>query len=435
MNTYEEALSWIHGRLRTGIKPGLARMEWMMERLDHPERRLKAVHIGGTNGKGSTTAMLRSILNEAGYEVGTFTSPYIEQFNERISINGRPISDEEITGLAQKIRGLADEMEEMVFGGPSEFEIITAMALYYFAFVRPVDIVLFEVGLGGRLDSTNIIHPVLSIITTIGMDHIQFLGETLAKIAFEKAGIIKNGVPVMTAVEQREALDVIERAAKEKKASLYLNGREFSGTWLSSTERGEQFEFQSPFSTRGPIETGLAGLHQVNNAALAIMAADYLRAFYSFFIEDEHVEKGLGNIHWPGRFETLYESPLIIADGAHNEEGINALVKTIHQRFPDQNITILFAAMKDKPLDGMIQQLKSIADQLYFAPFEFPRAAQREEYEPYTDEKSSVVQNYQKQIKRFQKNAKKTDVFIITGSLYFISTVKKEMRTPDFFTG
>lgn len=424
MDTYEEALSWIHGRLRTGIKPGLARMEWMMERLGHPERRLKAVHIGGTNGKGSTTAMLRSILSEAGYEVGTFTSPYIEQFNERISVNGSPISDNEITGLAQKIRELADEMEDMPFGGPSEFEIITAMALYYFARVRPVDIVLFEVGLGGRLDSTNIIHPVLSIITTIGMDHVQFLGHTLSEIAFEKAGIIKNGIPVMTAVEQPEALSVIEEAAKEKKAALYLNGREFSGTWLSSTEQGEQFEFKSPFSKRGPLETSLAGLHQVNNAALAIMAADYLCAFYSFYIKEEHVEKGLKKINWPGRFETLYKRPLIIADGAHNEEGIKALVQTINQRFSNKKITILFAAMKDKPLDGMIQQLKSAADLLYFAPFDFPRAAQKEDYESYTDEKSDIVQDYQKMIQLFQKSAKETDVLMITGSLYFISTVK-----------
>ncbi|OAH56149.1 bifunctional folylpolyglutamate synthase/dihydrofolate synthase [Domibacillus aminovorans] len=429
MNTYEEALSWIHGRLRTGIKPGLSRMEWIMERLGHPERRLKAVHIGGTNGKGSTTAMLRSILSEAGYEVGTFTSPYIEQFNERISINGTPISDHEITLLAQKIRILADEMEDMSFGGPSEFEIITAMAFYYFAYVRPVDIVLFEVGLGGRLDSTNIVHPILSIITTIGMDHIQFLGDTLAEIAFEKAGIIKNGVPVITAVEQPEALDVIERVAKEKKAAVYLNGREFSGTWLSSTEHGEQFGFQSSFSIHGQLETGLAGLHQVNNAALAIMAADYLRAFYSFFIEDEHVEKGLENIHWPGRFETLYEKPLIIADGAHNEEGINALVKTIHQRFSDRNITILFAAMKDKPLDKMIQQLKGVADQLYFAPFDFPRAAKKEDYEPFVTEYASLMASYETMIQLFKNDAQQDEVLIITGSLYFISSVKNDIKS------
>jgi dihydrofolate synthase/folylpolyglutamate synthase len=424
MDKYEEALSWIHGRLRTGIKPGLSRMEWMMTRLGHPERRLKAVHIGGTNGKGSTTAMLRSVLNEAGYEVGTFTSPYIEQFNERISVNGIPISDDEITLLAQKIRGLTDEMEELTFDGPSEFEIITAMAFYYFAYVHPVDIVLFEVGLGGRLDSTNIVHPLLSIITTIGMDHMQFLGDKLAEIAFEKAGIIKSGVPVITAVHQPEALDVIERTAKEKKAALYLNGRDFNGTWCSSTEYGEQFQFASSFSTHNHLETGLAGLHQVDNAAVAVMAADHLRVFYSFLIEKEHIEKGLKKVYWPGRFETLSTKPLIIADGAHNEEGVQALVQTIKQRFPDKQIMILFAAMKDKPLSNMINELKSVADQLYFAPFSFPRAAQKEDYEPYVSEKASVIESYNAWIRDFKGRMLKDEVLLITGSLYFISDIK-----------
>ncbi|OLN23495.1 bifunctional folylpolyglutamate synthase/dihydrofolate synthase [Domibacillus antri] len=427
METYEEALSWIHGRLRTGMKPGLARMEWMMEKLNHPERRLKAVHIGGTNGKGSTTSMLRSILQEAGYEVGTFTSPYIEQFNERISVNGQSISDDDITVLANKIRILADEMEDMPFGGPSEFEIITAMAFYYFAFVRPVDIVLFEVGLGGRLDSTNIVHPVLSIITTIGMDHIQFLGDSLADIAFEKAGIVKSGIPVITAVHQPEALDVIKRTVQEKKAALYLEGRDFNGTWTASTTGGEQFQFDSPFSKHDRLETGLAGLHQVKNAALAVMAADYLRVFYSFLIEKEHVEFGLKNTRWPGRFETLSENPLIIADGAHNEEGIKALTDTIKSRFPDKKITILFAAMKDKPLGNMIDELKSAADLLYFAPFSFPRAAQKEDYEPFASEKASVVESYAAWIRNFKERVLKDEVLVITGSLYFISDVKNQL--------
>ncbi|HYK71690.1 MAG TPA: bifunctional folylpolyglutamate synthase/dihydrofolate synthase, partial [Pseudoneobacillus sp.] len=169
--TYEQALEWIHSRLRLGIKPGLKRMEWMMEKLDHPERRLKTVHIGGTNGKGSTVTFLRSILQASGFQVGTFTSPYIEQFNERISVNGLSISDKEILELTNIIYPLANELEETELGGPTEFEVITAMSFYYFAKLNPVDIVIYEVGLGGRFDSTNIIHPLASIITSIGMDH------------------------------------------------------------------------------------------------------------------------------------------------------------------------------------------------------------------------------------------------------------------------
>lgn len=183
---YEEALEWIHSRLRLGMKPGLQRMEWMMEKLGHPERRIKSVHIGGTNGKGSTVTFLRSILQEAGYSVGTFTSPYFENFNERISLNGTPIGDEDLVQLANDIYSLAVELEQTELGGPTEFEIITAMAFQYFGHVRPVDLVLFEVGLGGRYDSTNIIYPVLSIITSIGLDHTAILGDTYEKIAFEK---------------------------------------------------------------------------------------------------------------------------------------------------------------------------------------------------------------------------------------------------------
>lgn len=191
-HTYNEALNWIHSRLRLGIKPGLKRMEWMMEKLNHPERRLRTVHIGGTNGKGSTVTFLRSILQEAGYSVGTFTSPYFEQFNERISVNGTPVTDQEITELANVIFPLAEELEKTELGGPTEFEVITAMSIYYFSKINPVDIVIFEVGLGGRFDSTNIIYPLLSIITSIGLDHTNILGHSISEIAFEKAGIIKT---------------------------------------------------------------------------------------------------------------------------------------------------------------------------------------------------------------------------------------------------
>ncbi|HZG72478.1 MAG TPA: folylpolyglutamate synthase/dihydrofolate synthase family protein, partial [Chondromyces sp.] len=271
LHTYEEALEWIHGRLRMGIKPGLKRMEWMMERLGNPERHLKTIHVGGTNGKGSTVTHLRSILQEAGYEVGTFTSPYIEIFNERISVNGQPVSDEEIVELANVIKPLAEEMDNTDFGGPTEFEIITAMAIVYFARIHPVDVAIFEVGLGGRFDSTNIIHPLVSIITNIGMDHMQFLGDSIEEIAMEKAGIIKSGVPVITAVKQPEAFQVIENKAKEKRTAVYSLGNQFTKEWLSSLPQGEKFHFQSVYGEYQELQTGLNGLHQTDNAALAVM--------------------------------------------------------------------------------------------------------------------------------------------------------------------
>src|SRR5690606_15259339 len=206
---------------------GLSRMEWMMERLGHPENKIKAIHVAGTNGKGSTVSYLRNILQEAGYKVGTFTSPYIEAFNERISVNGKPISNDEIVSLLQVIKPLAEELEETELGGPTEFEVITAMALYHFGQASDIDFVIMEVGLGGRLDSTNVITPLISVITSIGFDHMNILGDTIEEIAAEKAGIIKRYVPVITAVDQQKAIEVISKKAKEEKSPFYQLGTDF----------------------------------------------------------------------------------------------------------------------------------------------------------------------------------------------------------------
>ena len=227
IHTYNEAIDSIDSRLRLGIKPGLIRMEWMLEKLGHPEREMKLIHVGGTNGKGSTVTYLRSILNEAGYRVGSFTSPYIEQFNERISVDGKPITDEEITELVNVIKPLADELENTDIGSPTEFEVITAMAIYYFAKMNPMDINVFEVGLGGRFDSTNVVNPLLSIITNIGMDHTQILGDRIEQIAYEKAGIIKSGIPVFTAAKVESAYAVLQEESATKNTSIFKLGRPF----------------------------------------------------------------------------------------------------------------------------------------------------------------------------------------------------------------
>ncbi len=303
--TYDEALHWIHSRLRTGIKPGLKRMEWMLEKLNHPEKKLTCVHIGGTNGKGSTVTYLRSILETAGYSTGTFTSPYIEQFNERISINGRPIPDEDIVKLANVIYPLSVEMEETELDGPSEFEIITMMAIYYFAEIHPVDLAIFEVGLGGRFDSTNVIHPLLEIITNIGLDHVQFLGSTYKEIGFEKAGIIKKGTSLITAVDQPDAQDVILSRAKELEVPAFLLERDILLEDHVSIPTGESFTWKDGHTTLSDLQISMFGKHQTKNAALAVKAALVLEKDHSFKIEENHIREGLKNAYWPGRFEIL----------------------------------------------------------------------------------------------------------------------------------
>ncbi|AMQ21338.1 bifunctional folylpolyglutamate synthase/dihydrofolate synthase [Geobacillus sp. JS12] len=429
VRTYEEAVAWIHGRLRLGIKPGLKRMEWMMEQLGHPERRVRAVHIGGTNGKGSTVAYLRSILQAAGYSVGTFTSPYVEQFNERISINGEPISDQEIVELVQVIQPLADELEQTEFGGPTEFEVITAMMLYYFGKQNIQDIVLIEVGLGGRLDSTNIIYPLVSVITNVSYDHMNILGDTLGQIAAEKAGIIKSGVPLVTAVNEPEAWEVIAKTAAERKAKTYRLGVDFTVSDRQTTVEGERFSLVTPFAEYRDLRIQMPGAHQVENAAVAVMAAELLRLGYSFLIEPEHIADGLATAAWPGRFEQVSDSPLIILDGAHNEAGIRSLVETVRAHYPDKRVHVLFAALTDKPLERMIQLLDELAHTITFTTFDFPRAAAAEQLADLsTHQQKATVLQWEKWIREQASRLTERDLLLITGSLYFISEVKKGMR-------
>lgn len=425
-NTYEQAIDWIHARLRLGIKPGLTRMEWMLEKLDHPERRIKTIHVGGTNGKGSTVTFLRSILESAGYRVGTFTSPYFEQFNERISMNGQPISDQELIELTNVIKPLADELDKTELGGPTEFEVITAMSIYYFAKMSPVDVIIYEVGLGGRFDSTNVIHPLLSIITSIGLDHTAILGDTYEEIAFEKAGIIKNGVSVITGVKQPEALEVIRNKATELKSPMYQLEEDFFTTSRTSLKNGEQFSFSSMFNKMALLETSMIGSHQVDNAALAVMASHILANYYSFIIEDEHIRAGLKKAYWPGRLEILSDRPFVLIDGAHNEEGINALVSEIKSRFADKKISILFAALKDKKLDKMIATLEEIANELTFTTFDFPRAAKAEELLEVSKNNAdhAVTNNFQEFIEQKLNELEENEIFLVTGSLYFLSEAK-----------
>lgn len=428
-SNYDEALSWIHSRLRLGMKPGLMRMEWMLEKLGNPERVIKTVHIGGTNGKGSTVTYLRSILQEGGFMVGTFTSPYIEHFNERISINGVPVSDEDLVKCANKIKPLADQLDNTELGGPTEFEIITAIALYYFAKIKPVDLVIFEVGLGGRFDSTNVIYPLVSVITNIGLDHVKILGETHEEIAFEKAGIIKNGVPAVTAVEQPAAFEVIKTKAAEKKSSLYRLGDHFSVDERVSLVKGERFSVSTLFGHYKNLEISMIGKHQVDNAAVALMAAELLKRYYSFPLEESHIRTGFLKAYWPGRFEIISEKPLVILDGAHNEEGIDAFVSELGNRYSDKRITILFAALNDKKLDRMISKLDQAADTIVFTSFDFPRASSADElYQKSSSSGKQAIENWQTYLTTKVQALENDEILAITGSLYFLSEVKPVLK-------
>lgn len=430
--TYEESVDWIHARLKFGIKPGLKRMEWMLERLGHPERRLMGIHVAGTNGKGSTVCFIRNILNEAGYKVGTFTSPYFEFFNERISVDGNPIKDSEILELVNIVQPLADELDNTELGGPTEFEIITAMAFYYFGRINPVDFAVFETGLGGRLDSTNVILPLLSVITNIGFDHTSILGETLQEIAFEKAGIIKPGVPVITTVEQPEALAVIQEKALSMKAPMYLQGKEFSYSHLDTGSTGELFSVQTPFKEYENLRISMKGPHQVKNAALAVMAADFLRTFYSALIEEDAVKEGLYKAYWAGRFEQLSSNPDIIIDGAHNPDGIMTLVNTVRQQYPGKKVHIIFCALSDKKLDDMVGPLAETAETITFTSFDFPRASTAKElFELCPGDHKFFDEDWKSAIDSRLSAIGPDEVLVVAGSLYFLPEARSYIKNKN----
>ncbi len=423
---YDEAIDWIHSRLKFGVKPGLKRMEWLLEELGHPEKNIPTIHVAGTNGKGSTISYMLHMLLEANYKVGTFTSPYIETFNERISMNGQPISDDDMLLLVNEIKPYVDKIEETELGGPTEFEIITTMMFMYFGKINKPDILLLETGLGGRLDSTNIIDPILSVITNIGYDHMNILGDSIAKIASEKAGIIKRGRAIFTAAEKEDALQVLSQTALEKEAPFYSLGFDIKVIDQSAWEQGEKFSVQTPHHLYQDIKIVMKGKHQINNAALAIAALDYLRLHKIISLSDEQLYNGIKKSIWKGRFEIVNHNPLVIIDGAHNDEGIESLIDTINRHYSHKRVHFLFSALSDKNYEKMIKRLTSVATTMHFTSFDFPRAARAEELFSVCElEEKTYSESWRNILKELLVSYRNNDdVLIVTGSLYFISEIR-----------
>lgn len=427
-----QAIEWIHSLAPFGIKLGLERMEWMLERLGHPERRLKCVHIGGTNGKGSTLSFMAHVLQQAGYTVGTFTSPYLIRFQNRIQINGEDIADEDLLKAAAKIKPLVDELSRTEWGSPTEFEVVTAMALSYFADVAYPDLVLMEVGLGGAADSTNVIVPLVSVITNVGYDHTHILGAHLADIAAEKAGIIKAGVPVVTGVKDPVALDVIKRKANEKRASLYV----IDDFFRLHLDQPQTFSFHSVFTHWKELKISLQGDHQAENAGVALMALEILKQYYHVWWEEDDLRRGLAETVWPGRLETVSQHPLTILDGAHNPQGMQALARAIRQYYDAKPVTLVFCTMQDKNTLEMLQPLQGCIDRLILTEIPFPRVKPaRDIFDEIKDVVSSgwgidirVETNGQAGYRSLAQDvAQENGVLIFAGSLYFIAEVRRHL--------
>lgn len=415
--TYIEALEYIHSVNWTFCKPGLERITELCKALGDPQKDLRFIHVAGTNGKGSFCSMTESILRAAGYKTGLYTSPYIKVFNERMQVNGEMISDAELAELTEYVKPIADAMTDK----PTEFELITAIAFEYFK-RHECDVVVLEAGMGGRLDSTNIIRePILSVITGIALDHTAFLGDTIEKIAAEKAGIIKDARPVLFGGEDEDARRVIENRAREIGSGFFAVDYE-KLTNVNATLDGTTLDF----SEHKNIKINLLGLYQPRNAAVVLSAVDILRG-EGMDIPESAVRKGLESARWQARFEILSREPLVIFDGAHNPEGIDSAVKSIGHYFGGQKIYVMTGVLKDKDYEVIATRLSEIASRAFVMTPENPRALAAEEYAQILGEKGIDAKAYGSIKEAFgaaKKAAREDGIpLVCLGSLYVYSSL------------
>ncbi|MFH0788852.1 MAG: folylpolyglutamate synthase/dihydrofolate synthase family protein [Pseudomonadota bacterium] len=422
---YDQALSYLYNLQKFGIKFGLSKTENLLKAFKHPQRHLKCIHIAGSNGKGSVAAMLASIYDRAGYKVGLFTSPHLIDFRERFQINGRMISKGETLALIKEIQEKTDPEEP-----PTFFEFVTAMALLFF-YREKVDLAIMETGLGGRLDATNIIQPLITVITTISLEHQEYLGKTLRSIALEKGGIIKYQVPLVIGVSQKKVQGSLEGVCRRRQATMLLAGRDFK------TRKTGQGEF-TYFGLRPPVQrglrpggrtpklkVGLLGDHQIKNAALALTVVQCLHEKYP--LTEESIREGLQKVNWPGRLEVLSPRPRLVLDGAHNPEAMRTLSQTIPRVFSYKKLTLIFGMMKDKDIGQTLNYMIPLADRVFLTRAEYDRSADPEALRPFIEKKNmpcTLFPTVPSAIKQALKVAGPEDLILITGSLFIVGEAR-----------
>lgn len=418
---YNDALQFIHTASKLGSKLGLENISRLMERLQNPQNSLKFIHIAGTNGKGTTTKTISEILMKQGYKVGMYTSPFIYRFNERMVVNGDEIDDNSLAEITGLVKEKCDEMVRDGFSHPTEFEIVTAIGFVYFAREK-CDYVVLEVGLGGRLDATNVIKkPLVSVITYIDYDHMEYLGNTLCEIAFEKCGIIKDGTNVVCYGEQHgEVLEVIKNVCKERGCNLSV---------AAHPEISKSGLFGSEFTYKGKsFATKLIGEHMAKNVATSIETAYALRDA-GVEISDEAIEKGVATVTWQGRFEIISEKPLVIIDGAHNISGILSLKKTIEDNFSGKKLTFVIGMLKDKEYDESLKEVAHLAEKIICCDVPSNRTLPGEILAKYArkyNENVVSTTNVFDAVKKALEDG--NDAIIAFGSLYSLCDIKESLE-------
>ncbi|WP_179295620.1 bifunctional folylpolyglutamate synthase/dihydrofolate synthase [Bacillus sp. FJAT-45350] len=421
-----EVHSYIEKRKEAGIQLGLDRMKNLLEFLGHPQKEVRAIHLAGTNGKGSTINFLREILLKCDVSVGAFTSPPILGITDQIWVNDEAISDDGFVEAMNQFAPKVEEFEEKGNELVTEFEFMTAFAFYYFAEVNPVDFLLLETGLGGREDATNLCTPILSLITNVSFDHMQILGRTIEEIAIAKAGIIKQGIPIITTEETKEALAIFENEANEKGSGFYSLGENFQIKNVLVANDVQTFSFLGPYFETKEIELTMKGVHQIKNASLAIMAVSYLKEKQLINVDEAKLKEGLKKAQWRGRMETVNTEPLVILDGAHNEGGTHALAQALEKHYPDKKIHVIFAATKEKDVESLLKPIYPLVEQVCFTSFQFPRAAKSSEmFNQSSFENKIDEDNWKAAVKWKLATMQDSEMLVITGSLYFISEVRR----------
>ncbi|GGG20410.1 bifunctional folylpolyglutamate synthase/dihydrofolate synthase [Paenibacillus abyssi] len=432
--TYDEARQWIEGLIPFGIRPGLERIQLLLERFGNPHRRLKFIHVAGTNGKGSVCAYLTQVLRQCGYDVGTYTSPYITKFTNRFQYNGKDIEEDTLLQLVNELKPHVEEIAGSELGSPTMFEVSTALAILFYAKVTYPDFVVWETGLGGRMDVTNIVTPLVSVITNVGHDHMDILGDSLTDIAREKAGIIKPGVPVVSSVLQPEVQAVIREAAAERKSSLYLLGEQFRELPLSSQEDEQVFRFEGLFRSIEPLAITMNGSHQRQNAAVAVMTLEVLRQYYALIMEDEDLQEGLRKAAWPGRLEMVSKSPRILLDGAHNPEGAASLAEALTDTYQYERLHLMLGMLSNKNHQETLRHILPLVNTLIVTEPDFRKKMEADTLADVVREVGEgrsfeliVEPDWQEALRKLQEATKPADLAVVTGTLYLIADVRSRL--------
>jgi dihydrofolate synthase/folylpolyglutamate synthase len=431
---YREDLEWLFKVRRFGSKLGLEYVSYLLAQLGDPQNDFRSIHITGTSGKGSTTAMVSSILREAGFSVGMFTSPHLTSFTERIQINGRRIPVEDVVRLVDVVRPICEEMmEDPLLRHPTFFEIVTAMAFRYFS-EEEVDFAAVEVGMGGRLDATNVVRSLVSVITNVSLEHTEVLGDTVLEIAEKKAGIIKGGGVLVTATADEEVYGLFKRVSEEVGSRVFRVGDDLRFERTRSSQEGQSFRLRGLFDTHYELSIPLLGEHQLLNAAAAVGAVEALR-FHGVEVSKEAVEKGLANVRWPGRMEVVQTHPTVILDGAKDEEAARAVKETLLRDFKYDRVVAVVSMSSDKKITGMLEQLAQAVD--YFvvtAHGVMSRAADPSLLAKELRRLSKgheIVEDVKEAVRKAINLAGEDGMVIVVGSVFLVGEARELWHEPD----